>query len=240
VEHVCNWISEVLMLRKGAVKLRPKGGITIRGQWGEGSLSSLGDGYVGTLTWLLDLLAWALTCKKSVSSKLRGIVLLDELEQYLHPKWQRAIISLLRAVFPNIQFVATTHSPICAAGATDMMDESALLYRLFWTDAGAIEGEQDTAMRGWRYDQILMSPAFELTPPRGGPIQEKLDRLHTLYLKRRKLTDGEEAEFRRLQRQLRDEAPSAAEDERQRRVQRELRDELRKLNQGLPKSRRCR
>ncbi len=40
-----------------------------------------------------------------------GIVLIDELELHLHPQWQRTAISALRATFPNIQFLLTTHSP---------------------------------------------------------------------------------------------------------------------------------
>jgi len=40
-----------------------------------------------------------------------GIVLIDELDLHLHPNWQRRIVDDLRKAFPNIQFVATTHSP---------------------------------------------------------------------------------------------------------------------------------
>ena len=40
-----------------------------------------------------------------------GIVLIDEIELHLHPKWQREVINKLREVFPNIQFILTTHSP---------------------------------------------------------------------------------------------------------------------------------
>jgi predicted ATP-binding protein involved in virulence len=40
-----------------------------------------------------------------------GIVLIDELDIYLHPNWQKRIVGDLKRVFPNIQFVATTHSP---------------------------------------------------------------------------------------------------------------------------------
>jgi predicted ATP-binding protein involved in virulence len=40
-----------------------------------------------------------------------GIVLIDEIELHLHPRWQRQIISALRNTFPNIQFIITTHSP---------------------------------------------------------------------------------------------------------------------------------
>ena len=40
-----------------------------------------------------------------------GVVLIDELELQLHPKWQREVVEKLRATFSNIQFITTTHSP---------------------------------------------------------------------------------------------------------------------------------
>lgn len=44
--------------------------------------------------------------------KTHGIVLIDELDLHLHPKWQWKIIEALEKTFPNVQFIATTHSPI--------------------------------------------------------------------------------------------------------------------------------
>ena len=41
-----------------------------------------------------------------------GIVLVDEIDLHLHPRWQRSIVKNLQEVFPNIQMVATTHSPL--------------------------------------------------------------------------------------------------------------------------------
>lgn len=40
-----------------------------------------------------------------------GVVLIDEIEQHLHPAWQRTVIGSLRRAFPNIQFIVSTHSP---------------------------------------------------------------------------------------------------------------------------------
>lgn len=40
-----------------------------------------------------------------------GIVMIDEIDLHLHPKWQRHVVSDLKKAFPNIQFVVTTHSP---------------------------------------------------------------------------------------------------------------------------------
>jgi predicted ATP-binding protein involved in virulence len=45
------------------------------------------------------------------SAKTAGVVLIDELDLHLHPKWQRRIIEDLRRTFPRIQFICTTHSP---------------------------------------------------------------------------------------------------------------------------------
>ncbi len=41
-----------------------------------------------------------------------GIVLIDEIDLHLHPKWQRTILQKLQNSFPNIQFICTTHSPL--------------------------------------------------------------------------------------------------------------------------------
>jgi predicted ATP-binding protein involved in virulence len=41
----------------------------------------------------------------------KGIVLIDEIEMHLHPRWQRSVIPDLQRTFPNCQFIITTHSP---------------------------------------------------------------------------------------------------------------------------------
>lgn len=41
-----------------------------------------------------------------------GVVMIDELDLHLHPSWQKHVVADLKAAFPNIQFVATTHSPM--------------------------------------------------------------------------------------------------------------------------------
>lgn len=43
--------------------------------------------------------------------KTEGVILIDELDLHLHPKWQRNIIASLQSSFPKIQFICTTHSP---------------------------------------------------------------------------------------------------------------------------------
>jgi len=46
------------------------------------------------------------------NEKTKGVVLIDELDLHLHPQWQMKIIDNLKTVFPKIQFICTTHSPI--------------------------------------------------------------------------------------------------------------------------------
>jgi len=48
---------------------------------------------------------------KKVITRTTGIVLIDEIDLHLHPKWQREIVNILKTLFPLVQFIATTHSP---------------------------------------------------------------------------------------------------------------------------------
>jgi len=48
---------------------------------------------------------------KAEALKGKGVVLIDELDLHLHPNWQRNIVGALKATFPNVQFITTTHSP---------------------------------------------------------------------------------------------------------------------------------
>ncbi len=56
---------------------------------------------------------------EKVLEETPGIVLIDELDLHLHPKWQRRIIEDLRRTFPKIQFIATTHSPFLIQSLRD-------------------------------------------------------------------------------------------------------------------------
>jgi predicted ATP-binding protein involved in virulence len=53
---------------------------------------------------------------EEILEKGEGIILIDEIEQHLHPKWQRNILSALEKTFPNLQFIITTHSPQVLSG----------------------------------------------------------------------------------------------------------------------------
>lgn len=74
----------------------------------------LSDGERGTLALVLDLtrrLAQANPKMDAPAATAEAVVLIDELDLHLHPKWQRQIVQNLTTAFPHCQFIATTHSP---------------------------------------------------------------------------------------------------------------------------------
>jgi energy-coupling factor transporter ATP-binding protein EcfA2 len=112
-------------------------GIEVRGPWGRCGLESLGDGYKSTIIWVLDLIGRRLLYSRTLNpEQMTGIVLLDEVEQHLHPRWQLNAMPLIQKAFPKIQFIATTHSPLVASGCknckirkiTSKHDESSSVY----------------------------------------------------------------------------------------------------------------
>ena len=74
----------------------------------------LSDGERGILALVLDLtrrLAQANPDLTDPASEAEAVVLIDEIDLHLHPKWQRQIVHNLTTTFPRCQFIATTHSP---------------------------------------------------------------------------------------------------------------------------------
>lgn len=50
---------------------------------------------------------------------ISGVLLIDEIENHLHPKWQKSIVGIIRKHFPNLQIVLTTHSPFVVSSVSD-------------------------------------------------------------------------------------------------------------------------
>ena len=76
-------------------------------------LSQLSDGERSFLAMICDLGRRLALANPRLDNPLHGsgVVLIDELELHLHPKWQRQIVHNLTKTFPRCQFIATTHSP---------------------------------------------------------------------------------------------------------------------------------
>ena len=87
--------------------------MTVRKQGQELIVDQLSDGEKCLLAMVGDLARRLAIANPSLENPLEGsaVVLIDEIELHLHPKWQREIIPALTRTFPNCQFIITTHSP---------------------------------------------------------------------------------------------------------------------------------
>lgn len=78
----------------------------------------LSDGEKCLTAMLGDLALRLAICNPAMENPLKGdaVVLIDELEQHLHPVWQGSLIPGLLKTFPNCQFIVTTQSPLILSG----------------------------------------------------------------------------------------------------------------------------
>ena len=105
----------------------------------EVSFEQLSAGYRGVIIIICDLIARLSENQQVASIKdFQGIVLIDEVELHLHPKWQYSFMNKLRETFPLIQFIVTTHSPTVLLGAS--MD--AVYYQIYKDDGVVKISEQ--------------------------------------------------------------------------------------------------
>jgi predicted ATP-binding protein involved in virulence len=78
-------------------------------------VKQLSDGERGLLALVLDLARRLCQANPNLEDPLengKAVVLIDEIDLHLHPRWQRTIVDQLTQTFPNCQFIATTHSPL--------------------------------------------------------------------------------------------------------------------------------
>jgi uncharacterized protein (TIGR02646 family) len=139
-------------------------------------LDELSAGYQSILAFALDL-SLAFGLKQGLSTEnFEGMVLIDELEVHLHPEWKMRVVSDLRSVFPHLQFVATTHDPLCLRGT--QKGEIHLLKR----DDDAITIEQIDVPPGLDADEILTGSWFGLDTTLDPKVEADLLRYRSLRL----------------------------------------------------------
>jgi predicted ATP-binding protein involved in virulence len=138
-----------------------------------------------------------------------AIVLIDELDLHLHPKWQRGLRESVVETFPNIQFIATAHSPILAQSYLGM---NLAVVREEQGQA-VIESDPEVA-RTWRIDEVVTSALYELDSAFSPEIARKL-KLRTELLRKPHLSPHETRRLASLNQLVEELAPKAApEDER--------------------------
>ena len=87
------------------------------------SLNKLSDGYRNTLCMVGDI-AYRMSVLNphlmgDAANETPGVILIDEIDLHLHPKWQRNIVNDFKRTFPKVQFIVTTHSPIVISSCAE-------------------------------------------------------------------------------------------------------------------------
>lgn len=136
--HVLNAVREALnrlfpgYLRNPRVETSPlrfvMDDISDPGNNVERRLERMSDGYRITIALVADIASRMAEANSSMEASgvadplnANGIVMIDEIDLHLHPKLQREILYKLTGIFPNIQFIVSTHSPNVILGALDLV-----------------------------------------------------------------------------------------------------------------------
>jgi AAA domain, putative AbiEii toxin, Type IV TA system len=161
-------------------------------------VSELGLGYQSVLAWVTDLASRLFAAFPSSPDPLAEpcVVLVDEIDIHLHPRWQRTLLDAVSDIFPNAQFIVTAHSPLIVQAAPDA--NLAVLRRR--GDHVVIEQAPD-AVRHWRVDQILTSDLFGLPSARPALLDAALVRRDAILAKDT-LTPEDDAELAGLRERI--------------------------------------
>ena len=122
------------------------------------------------------------------------IILIDEIDLHLHPKWQRTVIDKLSYFFPKAQFIVTAHSPLIVQ-ASEGVNANIVVCRK--EDDRVIIDNKPENVKGWRVDQILTSDLFEVESSRSKSAQEVMNE-YLLLKGKDKLTERDNQKLKKL------------------------------------------
>ena len=175
------------------------GGLRFSTQYGKVPLDGLSLGHRTVTAWTVDL-AWRLVNHYPESAnplEEPAVVLIDEIDLHLHPRWQRRIMKQFSDHFANVQFVATAHSPLMITSVSDI--NVAVLRQTGEGDQVGIENDPGV-VEGWRFDQILVN-LFGLETARSLRIERLMEEREDL-LGKISATEPEKARVREITEQL--------------------------------------
>jgi len=163
-------------------------------------LSQISLGYQTMTSWIVDLAARLFNFYPHSPNPIAepAIVLIDEIDLHLHPKWQRTIMSYLSERFVNTQFIVTAHSPLIVQAA-----ENANIVVLKRESEGVVIHQQAQDVHGWRIDQLLTSDLFELKSARS-PHYESLLEQRRQILSKAKLGEEDKTQLKALEAEIGD------------------------------------
>jgi predicted ATP-binding protein involved in virulence len=134
--------------------------VRVRTKDGSVPIEALSQGMTSLYSWIGILVQrlFEIHEKSDDPTKHHAIVLMDELDAHMHPKWQQAIVLYLKKLFPRLQMIVSTHSPLIVAGM-----KPAEVARFSRNKAGTVvQVPIDQDMLLGRADQVLTTNAFGL------------------------------------------------------------------------------
>ncbi len=188
-------LREVLLLPKEALVARDGKQILFEIQGETAPLDQLSDGYKTIVATSVDVMREMLDHWRDLESAA-GVVMIDELETHLHPRWKMRIARSLREAMPNVQFLMTTHDPICLRGMKH--GEVQVLYREPGSGVDRLVGLPD--VQGLSVEQLLTSDFFGLHSAEDPELEADVSRYVALAAKRARspLEEAELADRRRM------------------------------------------
>jgi hypothetical protein len=155
----------------------------------ERRIRELSDGFQSMLGMAVDIMQVMFLAYESMESA-QGVVLIDELGNHFHPAWRLRCVNALRAAFPRVQFIFTTHDPLCLRGLVE--GEVAVLRRNRLRQIYALEDLPP--VHKLRVEQLLSSEHFGLSSTLDPLLEECIKEYEKLI----ENGDRTEAEERRL------------------------------------------
>ncbi len=136
-------------------------------------LSWVGYGYRTTVAWLVDFMSRMVEHYPDSENPLAepAVVLVDEIDLHLHPKWQRSLMEYLGEQFPATQFIVTAHSPLFVQSAAHA---NLVVLRRDASKGYVVIDNDAKAIANWRVDQILTSDLFGLESARPKSLEPLL------------------------------------------------------------------
>lgn len=193
-------LRQILLLADEAMVARPLEGkrrgkqIMFEVQGDVAPLNRLSEGYKTIVATGVDVMRELLEYWPDLESA-KGVVLIDELETHLHPRWKMRIVRRLRRAMPQVQFIATSHDPLCLRGLYDgeaqvlLRDEDRRIEKL-------VEAPN---VRGLSVEQLLTSEFFGLFSTEDPGLEDDVARYTALAAKRDRSPADDEALARQRQ-----------------------------------------
>lgn len=133
-------------------------------------IDRLSDGYKSLFAMAVDIMREMVSVWGNLEFA-RGVVLIDEVETHLHPRWKMQVINALRSAMPQVQFIATTHDPLCLRGMRD--GEVKVLFRDEDKVIQTLEGLPK--LSSLRAEQLLTSDYFGLVSTSDPVVEAELE-----------------------------------------------------------------